>query len=64
MELRGRAGETSVRGITETRVSHCGMEGVKERNRVKQGEKRGKRQTEDDMAMRQPTANPVSHLRG
>lgn len=36
-----QSGRDGVRGITETHVNHHGMQGVKERNRVKEGEKEG-----------------------
>lgn len=38
-----------VRGITETRVKHPGMRGVKRRNRVEDGERR---RGEDGMGQR------------
>lgn len=46
-----------VRDITETHVNHHGMSGVKERNRVKEGEKRGKKQGEDGREVERMKAN-------
>lgn len=40
-------GETESETFTETHVNHQGMKGVKERNRIKEGEKEGKLSEEE-----------------